>query len=224
MPPAATHRHRHRVDDLRHQREGADPGILEPAGEGAAVAAGFVALGDDRVDAAFLEAARFRHRRRRAHHQDAGPLERLHRRALGQAEMEADDRRRGRQHGLQHRPVGSAARSPARPAARCRARRSRAPAARAAAPRAPDRCAAADGRRSWRRSPGWCAGARPSISAASPSGVSMPPATKPRPPALATATASSGVDTPAMGAWISGSSMARRSASALVNHRSRHRA
>ncbi len=51
------HRHGDGVGDLRDQRERADAGVVGLDGEGAAVAAGLPALGDDRVDAGLVERA-----------------------------------------------------------------------------------------------------------------------------------------------------------------------
>ena len=53
------HRHRHRIDDLRHQREGARLRGDVVAEKDAAMAARLIALRDDRIDAALLQPARF---------------------------------------------------------------------------------------------------------------------------------------------------------------------
>ena len=81
MPPAAITGTLHRLDDLLHQREGADLRGDIGLEEHAAMAAGLGALRDDRIDAALGEPQRFAARRRRAddlaagllHARDAGP-------------------------------------------------------------------------------------------------------------------------------------------------------
>ena len=72
IPPAAITGTRDRVDDLRQEREQADRFGRVGAEEAAGVAAGLEALGDDRVDAALLEPARFLDGRRIADDDCAG--------------------------------------------------------------------------------------------------------------------------------------------------------
>ena len=77
------HRHPHRVDDLRDQREGADLRRDVVGQEHAAMPAGLGALRDDRVGAVRFEPARLRHRRGRAETSQPAALRRASRRRAG---------------------------------------------------------------------------------------------------------------------------------------------
>ena len=74
------HRHLHRIDHLRHQREGADLRRQIVGQEHAAMAARLAALRDDRIDAALLQPARLVDGGRRTDHDAAGRLDPLHQR------------------------------------------------------------------------------------------------------------------------------------------------
>ena len=76
-------RHAHRVDDLRQEREQARLHADVDAGKRAAMAAGFGALRDDRVDAARFQRARLRHRGGAGDDEDPGALDGLHHAGCG---------------------------------------------------------------------------------------------------------------------------------------------
>ena len=99
------HRNAQRIDDLRHQGEGADATGLERRLEGAAVAAGLEPLGDDGIDTGVFQVFRLGDGGGRAQDHRARRLDRLHRVRRRQPEMEADDGRRSGQNGIQKRLV-----------------------------------------------------------------------------------------------------------------------
>jgi hypothetical protein len=84
------HRHLHRIDDLRHQRERADLRGDILGEKHAAMPARLRALRDHGINAARLEPARLRRRGRRRDYDAAGRLHALQQRRLRQPEMEAD--------------------------------------------------------------------------------------------------------------------------------------
>ncbi|MCY1436820.1 hypothetical protein D9M71_529560 [compost metagenome] len=87
------HRHVHRIDNLRHQRQRTDLGIEVAAEEHPAMAAGFIAHGNDCVAAVIFQPQGFIHRSGAGQHLGASGLDPLEQAGFGQAKVEADHRR-----------------------------------------------------------------------------------------------------------------------------------
>ena len=99
------HRHPHRIGHLRDQRECARLRCDVIGQEHAAMATGFGALRDDRIDATLLQPHRFLDDGGRGDDDAAGVPHPLEQAFLRQAEMEADDLRLERLDHLAHRGV-----------------------------------------------------------------------------------------------------------------------
>jgi len=87
------HRNAQRIDNLRHQGEGADASGFRGRFEGAAMTAGFEPLGNDGVDTGGFKVFRLGDGRRRTQNHRAGVLDGPHHAGIRQSEMETDDRR-----------------------------------------------------------------------------------------------------------------------------------